>query len=320
MIDVVNDKKIIQTVLLCESFTNRSNVLVMFSHARNELERKRITPFAKVGRISGQTLRGWLRHAVEKLLLQNGVSVCHPLTRISVTSTRNKKYYNEEDLSLGYHPRGSCSEEGGCLVYQMFGDLGVPGNLVTPSVYFYPTASGDGAATKEINKVFGSVGGGRLEITHCSPRARKNTHQTYMSIEMAAGVMIKAPVNLILKVGNEDHELVLLKALEFLKTMVQGYEFDFLLGGMRDQGYGRAAILPMVRESRKSKKEDQVPQEEGEESKEVSGPLKIQFKLKKNDAEKLELGFLTVVEKEKARFPIEKRTEKTEEEIVEAKA
>lgn len=317
---MVNGKKIIETVLLCESFTNRSNVLVMFNHPRNELERKRITPFAKVGRLSGQTLRGWLRHAVEKLLLQQGVSVCHPLTRISVTSARNKKYYNEEDLPLGYHPRGACAEEGGCLVYQMFGDLNVPGNLVTPSVYFYPTSSGDGAATKEINKVFGSVGGGRLEITHCSPRARKNTHQTYMSMETVAGVMIKAPVNLILKDGNEDHELLLLKALDFLKTMVQGYEFDFLLGGMRDQGYGRAAILPMMRESRKSKKDDQIPQEGGNDQKEGKGPLKIQFKLKKADAEKLDFGFLTVIEKEKARFPIEKRTEESKEEMLEAKA
>jgi len=318
MINLVNNKKIIQAVLLCESFTNRSNVLVMFNHAKNELERKHISPFAKIGRISGQSLRGWLRHAIEKLLLQHGVSVCHPLAQMSVTSDRNKKYYTEEDLTLGYHPRGSCADEGGCLVYQMFGDLDAPGNLVTPSVYFYPTTTGDGTATKEINKVFGTIGGGRIEITHCSPRARKNTHQTYMAIESAAGVMIKAPIHLILKGGNKDHEVVLLKALEFLKTMVQGYEFDFLLGGMRDQGYGRAAILPMVPKKKKSRSKTLVPEEE--DANENNGSLTIQFKLKNTDATKLDADFLAIVEKEKTRFPVEKKVEKKQTEPLEAKA
>lgn len=317
MINLVNNKKIIETVLLCESFTNRDNVLVMFSHAKNELERKRTSPFAKTGRISGQTLRGWLRHAIEKLLLQQGISVCHPLTQISVTGARNKEYFNKEDLTMGYHSRGDCAEEGGCLIYQMFGDLNVPGNLIVPSVYFYPTTTGNGTATKEINKVFGSVGGGRVEIAHCSPRARKNTHQTYMSMETVVGVMIKAPFKLILKVENREHEIVLLKALDFLKTMVQGYEFDFLLGGMRGQGYGRAAILPLINKVskvKKSRNKTLVPQERDEELEEESGGIKIQFKLKKENAEKLNREFLEVIEKQKIKFPIQKQTKNDKEE------
>jgi hypothetical protein len=318
--NLTNHKRIIQAIFVCESFTNRNNVLVMFTHAKNELERRRMSPFSKIGRISGQTLRGWLRHAVEKLLLQNGVSVCHPLSGISVTGSRNKEYFNKEDLPLGYHPRGDCAEEGGCLVYQIFGDLDKPSNLIVPSAYFYPTVSGNGTATKTINRVFGSVGGGRVEIAHFSPRARKNTHQTYMSMEEIVAVMVEAPFNLIIKDGNPDHEIVLLKALDYLKTMVQEYEFDFLLGGMRDQGYGRAAVLPMKRTRKKSQSNALNSQKVTEEVDEGNSTFKIQFKMTKADATQLEREFSEVIAKEKAKFPTQKWIENEEKEPVEAKA
>ncbi|NVM29077.1 MAG: hypothetical protein HWN65_09545 [Candidatus Helarchaeota archaeon] len=296
-----SNKQIIRFTLLCESFTNRSNVLVMVGQAKNERDRRQTSPFAKVGRIAGQTIRGWIRHTMEKLLLMNGVSVCHPISKISATSDRNKEYF-KEDLTLGYHSRGDCAEKGGCLIYQIFGDLDAPGNLIVPSAYFYPTTTGNGRVTKEINKVFGSVGGGRIELTHCSPRARAKSHRTYMSMETIVGVMIKAPVNLILIQANRDHEVALLKTLEFLKTMNQEYEYDFLLGGMRGQGYGRAALLPMMQKSKKTKQKSLAPNEEGEELEEGNGTYKIQFKLTKPQGEKLEQDFQSIIAKEKKRF------------------
>ncbi|MFX1293339.1 MAG: hypothetical protein ACFFD2_00575, partial [Promethearchaeota archaeon] len=248
---MTNNRQCIRTTLLCESVTNRSNVLVMITHATNDRDRKQTSPYVKVGRISGQTLRGWIRHAMEKLLISNGVSVCHPISKISATSSRNIHYF-KEDLAIGYHSRGECADEGGCLIYQLFGDLDYPGNIIIPSAYFYPTITGNGSATTEINKVFGSVGSGRVELTHCSPRARAQSHQTYMSMDTIVGVMIKVPLNLILIQANHDHEIILLKTLQFLKTMNQEYEYDHLLGGMRGQGYGRAVILPMKKNKKKS--------------------------------------------------------------------
>ncbi len=102
--------KVINTVFLAESVMTRSNILVMVSHPKSEAERKSQSPFSKLGRIGGQTIRGWLRHAVEKLLLQNGISVCHPLCTISITADRNKDYFRN-DLLRGYHPRGECSDD-----------------------------------------------------------------------------------------------------------------------------------------------------------------------------------------------------------------
>ena len=312
-----NTRQVIQATLLCESFTNRSNILVMINHAKNERDRKLTSPYAKVGRVSGHTIRGWLRHAMEKLLIESGVSVCHPLPRISVSggnsSKRNREYFTR-DLALGYHARGECADQGGCLIYQIFGDLSVPGNLIVPSAYFYPTTTGNGTATKELNMLFGSVGGGRVEIAHCSPRARAQSHQTYMSIETVVGVMIKAPLNLILVEANPEHQVVIQKAMEFLKVMNQEYQYDFLLGGMRGQGYGRAAILPMKpKTARGARKTDQTtpdaneqvePQDTGN-----NGGYTIQFKLTKPQSEKLEQKFQTIIVNEVAKFPLSRKEE-----------
>ena len=299
--------KVIDAVFLAESVTTRSNVLVMINQAKNELERKKMSPYAKLGRVSGQSIRGWLRHALEKLLLQNGVSVCHPLLKVSVTADRNKEYY-QRDLALGYHARGECKATGGCLVHQMFGDLDLPGNLVVPSILFFPTTTGDGSATKNVNKLFGTVGGGRLEVVHNSPRCRSQTHQVYMAIETLAGVMIEAPVKLVLRTPNKNHEIVLLKALEYLKTMVQGCDFDYLLGGMRTSGYGKAAILPLETKKPKRKNKSLIPEEEAEVEEESpeSAKLAIQFELKDAEAAKLEAEFQDVIDKEKVKFPIVK--------------
>jgi len=69
--------KVIETVFLAESVTTRANNLVMINNAKNEADRKKMSPFAKLGRVAGQSIRGWIRHAMEKLLIQQGVSVCH---------------------------------------------------------------------------------------------------------------------------------------------------------------------------------------------------------------------------------------------------
>ena len=306
MVDLVVEKKVIETAFLGESVTNRSNALVMFTHAKNESERKKQSPFTKVGRIGGQTIKGWIRHAMAKLLISRGVSACHPLLGSSVTSDRNKEYF-KSDLAIGYHPRGECKSEGGCIMYHMFGDLDVPANLMVTSVYFYPSTTGNSSATKNINRAFGSVGSGRCEMIKSSPRCQSSTHQTYMSIEHVAGVMIEAPFKLVLRNSNPDQEVVLRKTLQFLNDMVGNEEFDFLLGGMRTAGYGRAKVLPLVPKKRRraSNTNAQEPDEEPAESEGGDRRnYKIQFKLKRADAENLEKQFESVIAREKEKFPI----------------
>jgi hypothetical protein len=200
---------------------------------------------------------------------------------------------------------------------------------MTSAVYFYPTTSGNGTATANINKAFGSVGSGRLEVINSSPRCQSDTHQVYMTIEHIAGVAIEAPLRFALRNANPDHEVVLLKTLEFSNAMVQNMEFDFLLGGFRTSGYGRAKVL--LSKEKKTKKtkngkngksrgknlslmpsdnepeESEEPEEEGEE---VEKGYKIQFSLTKAEAEDLEQKFAKIVAQESARFSIPWNPEK----------
>ena len=304
---MVEKMKVINTVFLAESVTTRSNLLVMITHPKNESERKKQAPFSKLGRIGGQTLRGWLRHAMEKLLLQNGISVCHPLSTISITADRNKDYF-KNDLALGYHPRGSCQSEGGCPIYRMFGDLDCVGNLMVSSVYFYPTTSGNGTITKNINKLFNGVGSGRLEVINNSPRCRSQSHQVYLTVEHLAGVMIEAPLKLILRNPEREQEVLLLKTLEFLKIKVQQNEFDFLIGGMRTAGYGKGAILPIKpKKTRKPRNKSLLAEKDTDvmtPKDEIPKTYTIQFKLKAAEAGKLEAAFQDVIKRWRAKFSI----------------
>jgi hypothetical protein len=237
--------------------------------------------------------------------------VCHPLSKINVTAERNKEYF-KNDLAIGYHSRGECQPNGGCLIYQLFGDLDKAANLMTKSVYFYPSTSGNGTATTNLNKAFGSIGSGRVEIINSSPRCQKDTHRVYLTVEHISGVAIEAPLKLILRQSNPDHEIVLLKTLDFLNTMVQNEEFDFLLGGMRTQGYGRAKVLPLIPKKTKigKRKEadagllEQEPEENNSEAEETAETYKIQFKYKKEDAAELEEKFQNIMIQEKEKFPI----------------
>ena len=107
-----------------------------------------------------------------------------------------------------------------------------------------------------------------MEMINSSPRCQSDTHQVYMTIEHVSGVAIEAPLKFILREDNPDHETVLLKTLRFLNEMVQNEEFDFLLGGMRTQGYGRAVALPLIPKKKREKrrrKNASLLEEENEE-------------------------------------------------------
>ena len=236
----------LQLAFIAESICTRTDILVRYNRSQGIEDQKKLSAFTKLGRIPAESIRGWVRHGMEKLLLNHGVSPCHSLPSNTMTSDRNKEVF-KKDLALGYHPRGSCkdNENGECMVYAIFGDLAKPSNLIIPSAYFYPTGNGNSTVTGDHQKLFGSVGSGRLEISRNSPRSRNGTHIPFMSSETQAGTMIKAPFTLILREDNEDHYILLLKTLEFLLEHATNFDFDHLLGGKRTSGYGRAAIVKL---------------------------------------------------------------------------
>ena len=280
----IKDMDVLNLTFIADSINTRSDMFVRFGPSKGIEDQKTLSNFTKLGRVSGSSIRGYLRHGVEKLLLREKISVCHPLPANVIVNERNKKIY-ERDLRLGYHARNSCSDRNYCLLFQMFGDIGVPSNVLINSVYFYPTGNG-GTITKNHNKIFSNIGKGRLELNRNSPRSRSDGHSPFMTLESISATMIEAPFKLILREKNETHRIVLLKALEFLFEQNVNSNFTFMLGGHRSSGSGKAVIV--------------FTNENGNyisKSRNVLG-------IKKEDAEEIDRKFKEIVKIEREKFPI----------------
>ncbi|MFX0133508.1 MAG: hypothetical protein ACFFDN_07690, partial [Candidatus Hodarchaeota archaeon] len=114
--------------------------------------------------------------------------------------------------------------------------------IIVPSIYFYPS-SGGGTMASNFQKIFGLIGKGRIEIDHQSPRKRADSHQTYMSTETIVGTFIEAPWNIVIRDGNELHQILILKTLEFLFEKNKKFDIDFMVGGERTAGCGSAIAV-----------------------------------------------------------------------------
>ncbi len=218
--------KILNFRFLSKSMTFRQDIYTNYQKSQGANDQKSLSNFVKYGRIPASSLKGCLRHGMEKMLLECGISICHPLPQNTITNKRNKEIY-EKDLMLGYHPRGACAENGGaCPILDLWGDLDRPGKIIVPSIFFYPSQGG-GAAMKNISKVFGEVGTGRVEIERNSPRCRSDLHKTYMTTETVVYAIIDAPLTIVLKDDDELFEVLIYKTLEFLYEKNQNYFDDF---------------------------------------------------------------------------------------------
>ena len=129
--------KKLRLLFICDEVTTRSDIFVRFNNSKGIEDQRKLSNYTKLGRIPATSIRGWIRHSMESLLIENGISVCHPLNEISVTADKTKAEY-QNDLQKGYHSRGSCKKSGGCLLYNLFGDLNNISKIIIPSVYFYP--------------------------------------------------------------------------------------------------------------------------------------------------------------------------------------
>ncbi|MHA1271768.1 MAG: hypothetical protein ACTSPY_18420 [Candidatus Helarchaeota archaeon] len=232
--------RILNFTIIIESVSTRNDIFVKFDKSKGIQDQKTLSNFIKLGHVPSTTLRGWIRHAMEILLIKNGLSICHPLPKNTITAERNKKMY-AKDIELGYHPKGSCIKNGGCIIYRLFGDLNVPSNIIIPPVFFYPAKN---SIFKNIDKIFG-IGTGRMEITRSSPRIRSNSHGMYMTTESTTGVYVEAPFKIILRDGAEEFEPIIIKTMEYLFSEVMNWNYDHLLGGFRSFGHGRAVVIKL---------------------------------------------------------------------------
>ncbi|MHA1381671.1 MAG: RAMP superfamily CRISPR-associated protein [Candidatus Helarchaeota archaeon] len=237
--------KILKFVLLSKAITCRQDVFVNFKRSRGIDDQKNMSPIIKYAGIPPTSIRGLLRHATEKKLALHGIGSCHPLPSNTVVIERNREYYDNDFMNNPcYHPRGDCIDIYGeaCPVLDLFGTLDRPGKIMTPPIFFYPAGTG-GASAKNISKIFGGIGTGRVEIIRNSPRCRENTHRVYLTGETVAFTLINAPFNIILPDSNEDYEILIYKMLEFLVEQNLMFNKNFYLGGMRGFGFGRVAIV-----------------------------------------------------------------------------
>ena len=105
------------------------------------------------GIIPSFSLSGWLRHGMEKVMNEQGASVCHPGE--SNANFKSGDVY-DRDLENGYHPKGSCIDgsnspsdapsdhdsESGCLIFDLYGGFGgIPGKFMRRPIQFNPVRS-----------------------------------------------------------------------------------------------------------------------------------------------------------------------------------
>ncbi|MHA1269822.1 MAG: RAMP superfamily CRISPR-associated protein [Candidatus Helarchaeota archaeon] len=266
---------------ISESISTSTDIYARFNSSKGIQDQKIISSFVKLGRLPSSSIRGWIRHAMEKLLLKHGISICHPLPENVMTAKTNQKRL-EADLKLGYHPRASCIKQGGCILYKIFGDLNVPSTLIIPSIYFYPAKN---SQFKNHQKIF-NIGNGRIELERNSPRARIDGVGTYMTSESPVGIYIESPFTVILRDGCEAYEPILLKTFEFLSEKVLNWEYEFLLGGKRSFGFGRAVIVSLSEKGNfltKNRNSIGIPIEKSKE---------------------IDEKFFELIKKEKEKFPI----------------
>jgi len=271
--------KKLNLLFACDEVTTHSDVFVRFNKSQGIEDQRKISNFTKIGRIPASSIRGWIRHGMESLLIGNDISVCHPLSDISVTAEKTKTMY-QNDLQKGYHSRGDCTKKhtDGCIIYRLFGDLNNISKIIIPSIYYYP------ANTNSISK-FSNIGTGRTEINRNSPRCRHDGVGVYLTTEHTVAVCVTAPITIVLTDLTDVGEVLLYKTLEYLYKKVENYDYRFYLGGNRTMGGGRAVILYS---------EDGKYHKRG-----IIGLSKKKFEV-------IDKRFEEIIKKEKELFPIEK--------------
>ncbi|MHA1250161.1 MAG: RAMP superfamily CRISPR-associated protein [Candidatus Helarchaeota archaeon] len=280
--------KILDFYLIIESVSTGTDIYSRFGRSQGIQDQQTLSSFIKLGRVPGSTIRGWVRHAMEKMLLTDGVSVCHPLPENTITASKNKERFLR-DLEMGYHPRGKCKSKGGCLIYNLFGDVHEPSNIIIPSIFFYPAKSANNF--KQFQKFF-TMGSGRLEIERRSPRVRYSSTGVYLCSETIVGVAIESPFRIILRNDSDSdselYELVLLQTFKFIAKKMSEYDYLHLLGGNRSSGFGRAIILKTT---------------DGSVKRGIIGISKQEWK-------NLDKKYQDIIVKERKKFPINKDGEK----------
>ena len=181
------------------------------------------------GVVMSFSLNGWLRHGMETVLINKGLSVCHPS---EASANLKKKDVYERDLSQGYHEKGSCLEgKKECIIHEMFG-----GFENRPSIFMkHPIRYSPIRASLDYSE--GQVEGHyRRIVRQISSRNDEDGREPFRSMESDAIANVEGTWKLSFRNLKPEYIGLLIEAIEYLNENRE--EFMHQLGGGRNFGGG----------------------------------------------------------------------------------
>lgn len=180
------------------------------------------------------SLSGWLRHGIESVLQDKGITVCHPG---EANANFRKEDVYERDLSDGYHPKGAClpSDDApaaeGCPVLDLFGGFArKPGKFMRRPIQFGPNRS-------SIDYTRGQAEGHYRQINrNVVSRNEDDGREPLRNTTYDAVANLDGTWHLSLRESKPEFYALLHEALAFLNA--NNTHFMHQLGGARNFGAG----------------------------------------------------------------------------------
>lgn len=182
------------------------------------------------GIIPSFSLSGWLRHGMERYLIDTyDITVCHP-GEASASFKRAELY--ERDLDDGYHEKGSCLDNGQqCLIHELFGGFEhTPAKFMRHPITFSPMRS-------SIDYLNGEAEGHYRRVNRNIVSRNESDHRIPLrNIELDAVANIDGTWKLTFRDLQPSYIALLANTIDFLED--NNTEFMHQLGGSRNFGGG----------------------------------------------------------------------------------
>ena len=183
------------------------------------------------GIIPAFSLSGWLRHGMEKAIIERGGTACHPGEPNA--NFRKDGVYNR-DLEAGYHQKGECLEDddsNGCVILDLFGGFeNRPGKVMRRPIKFSPVRS-------SVDYTRGQAEGHYRRLNrNVVSRNKQDNREPLRNTELDAVANLDGSWHLSFRETKPEFVALLAEAIDYLNA----HKTDFIhqLGGARNFGGG----------------------------------------------------------------------------------
>lgn len=176
------------------------------------------------------SLNGWLRHGMERVLINDGVEACHPSNPDA--NLKRKEVY-ERDLGDGYHEKGSCLKEHDqeCLVFELYGGFqSKPGKFMRKPIRFSPVRSNVDQKNGEAEAHYRRIN------QNLTSRNREDKRVPFRNAEKDVLANLDGSWKLKFRELRPEYVYFLKKTVDFLQE--NNEDFMHQLGGARNFGGG----------------------------------------------------------------------------------